>query len=55
MVERNVKKCKEEIFFYIFERRGGGVETVRGREGGGGKGKPKGRKYYTVDCMYLNV
>ncbi len=34
---------QKEIFFYIFERRGG-VETVRGREGGGGEGKPKGRE-----------
>jgi hypothetical protein len=41
-----VKKCKnykKKIFFYIFERKGG-VETVRGREGGGGEGKPKGRE-----------
>ncbi len=36
------KKCKKKNFLY-FERRGG-VETVRGREGGGGEGKPKGRE-----------
>jgi hypothetical protein len=40
VVERNVKKMQ---IFYIFERRGG-VETMRGREGAGGKGKPKGRE-----------
>ncbi len=33
---------QKEKFLY-FERRGG-VETVRGREGGGGEGKPKGRE-----------
>jgi hypothetical protein len=33
----------QKEIFYIFERRGG-VETVRGREGGGGEGKPKGRE-----------
>jgi hypothetical protein len=30
--------------FYIILKGKGGVETVRGREGAGGEGKPKGRE-----------
>jgi hypothetical protein len=38
------KKCKKMQKFYIILKGKGGVETVRGREGAGGEGKPKGRE-----------
>jgi hypothetical protein len=41
---KKCKNCKKKFFFIFLKGKGGGVETVRGREGGGGEGKPKGRE-----------